>query len=367
MRGPVGQPDSLGPSRIVRDGQFGPGPVMANTNMPLDRLLTHLDRLAQKALVLWDLPPKARARRINVSENTTYLVEAEGGFRAILRVHRENYHTMRAIECELAWIAALDRDKVVATPACHRGRDGRAIQSCAIDGLDAPRFLVLSEFVEGVQPVATGDLAAPFEQLGAMAARMHLHAMNWLRPDGFERLLWDDAAVFGPNAIWGNWRDAPNVDASVRAVLEAAQKAIRARLAAYGKGRERYGLIHADMRLANLLIDGAETRLIDFDDCGFGWFLYDFAAAISFVETDPAIPALKAAWLRGYRRVRSLSARDEAEIETFVMMRRMALLAWIGSHIEAPEPQAVAPHFAADTARLADDWLARLKAQTEGF
>ncbi len=39
------------------------------------------------------------------------------------------------------------------------------------------------------------------------------------------------------------------------------------------------------MRLANLLIDGDRVTLIDFDDCGFGWFMYDFAAAISFFET----------------------------------------------------------------------------------
>jgi len=317
-----------------------------------------LDRLAQQALALWDLPPGARATLINVSENTTYLVEADGGFRAVLRVHRPRYHTRRAIESELAWMEALERDQVVVTPGHYRGRDGQVIQSVTVEGLDAPRFVVLFRFVNGVQPLDSAGLVAPFEQLGAMAARMHLHAMDWQRPEGFSRLVWDEAAVFGTNPTWGDWRDAPHVDEAVRPVLEAVEAALCDRLAAYGKGRARYGLIHADMRLANLLIDGAETRLIDFDDCGFGWFLYDFAAAISFIETDPAVPALKAAWLRGYRRVRALPASDEAEIDTFIMLRRMALLAWIGSHIDAPEPQAMAPHFAADTVRLAREWLA---------
>ncbi len=127
---------------------------------------------------------------------------------------------------------------------------------------------------------------------------------------------------------------------------------MRARLDAFGKHPDRFNLIHADMRLANLLEDQSGTRLIDFDDCGWGWFLYDFAAAISFIEDDPRIPGLKAAWVRGYRSVRGMSAEEEAEVDTFVMLRRMALLAWIGSHIEAPEPQELAPGFAATTARL---------------
>lgn len=325
--------------------------------MPLAGLLTHLERLAQKALALWDLPPNPRVTLLNVSENTTWLVRADGGFRAVMRVHRAGYHTRRAIESELDWIAALERDEVIATPGLRRGRDGKAIQSCAIDGLAHPRFVVMFDYIPGVQPVATGDPSAHFAELGAMAARLHEHAISWARPAGFERLTWDVEAVFGPRATWGDWRAAPHVDRAVRLVLERAEHRIRTRLTAYGKGRDRYGLIHADMRLANLLIDGASIRLIDYDDCGSGWFMYDFAAAISFIETDPSIPVLKAAWLRGYRSVRDLPASDEAEIDTFIMMRRMALLAWIGSHIEAPEPQAMAPHFAADTARLAKIWL----------
>ncbi|MEM1342620.1 MAG: phosphotransferase, partial [Pseudomonadota bacterium] len=123
---------------------------------------------------------------------------------------------------------------------------------------------------------------------------------------------------------------------------------------------DRFGLIHADMRLANILTAQDRPWLIDFDDCGFGWLMYDFAAAISFIEDDPRIPALKAAWLAGYQTQRPLSPADLAEIDTLIMLRRMALLAWIGSHIEAPEPQVLAPGFARTTAHLGQAWLESL-------
>lgn len=330
---------------------------MAQTDMPLETLLGYLDQLANQSLGLWDVPAGASARLINVSENATYLVTAPGGFRAVLRIHRENYHSRRAIECELAWADALHAEGGVVTPEIHTGKDGARIQAGQIAALPNPRFMVLFHFVDGKEPDPSHDLVAPFRNLGGIAAKAHLHAIAWRKPERFERLTWNLQTVFGPKATWGNWRDAPGITPAIRAVLEQTEAVVRARLTAFGQGADRYGLIHADMRLANLLIDAHGTRLIDFDDCGFGWFLYDFATGISFMEDHPQVGALKAAWVDGYRRVRALSPSEVTEIDTFVMLRRMALLAWIGSHIEAPEPQRMAPDFARVTAELAQTYL----------
>lgn len=330
---------------------------MAGSNLPLEVVLPLLERLANAALARWDVPLGAVARLINVSENATYLVEAPDGYRSVMRLHRENYHTRRAIECELAWLDALGSAGVVATPGYYIGKDGHAIQECCVGGLPDPRFVDLFHFVEGTTPDESGEMSAGYEELGAIAASCHQHAINWDKPEPFERLTWDIDTVFGDAPTWGNWRDAPEVTTQIRDVLEQVEKTLHARLAAYGKRPDRFNLIHADMRLANLLVGDSGTRLIDFDDCGHGWFMYDFAASISFMEDDPRIPTLRAAWLKGYRSVRKLTVDDEAEIESFIMLRRMALLAWIGSHIEAPEPQELAPGFAATTAVLGQSFL----------
>ena len=324
---------------------------------PLEVLLKHTLKLANASLSLWPIPKDSTARLINVSENITYLVESEENFKAILRVHRENYHTKRAIECELAWIQALGETNSVITPGHYLGKDGEAIQIGRIDELNSSRYMVLFHFVEGVQPDETGDLVKPFEELGELAAKTHTHSINWKKPENFQRLVWDFNAVFGKNPTWGNWRDGPEMTTDYFKVLETTEITIKRRLEDFGMNKDRFGLIHADMRLANLLIDENGTRLIDFDDCGMGWYLYDFAAAISFFEDDPRIPELKESWIRGYRKIRSLSKEEEIEIDTFVMLRRLALLAWIGSHIEAPEAQELAHGFAKVTNDLAMSYL----------
>ncbi len=319
--------------------------------MPMANLLGYLEQLANQSLSLWEVPEGATARLINVSENATYLVEV-ADWKSVLRIHRENYHTETAIRCELEWSRALNNDGSIVTPDFYIGINGNPIQSGVVDGLAAPRFMVMFHFVEGIKPNETEDLVGRFEELGQIAAMTHIHSIQWQRPKPFERLTWNLETVFGKEPTWGNWRDGPNVTPEVRQVLVQVESTIKRRLDRFGFSPDRYGLIHADMRLANLLVNEQGTRLIDFDDCGLGWYLYDFAAAISFMEDHVQVPALKQAWVKGYRSIRDLSELEVNEIDSFIMLRRLALLAWIGSHIEAPEPQEMAPDFAQISAEL---------------
>ncbi|MEC9078579.1 MAG: phosphotransferase [Pseudomonadota bacterium] len=333
---------------------------MDTTGFSYEETMEHLSLLANESLELWDLPAGSKARLINVSENETFLVEAPDGFKSILRIHREDYHTETAIACEHAWSRSLNEEGGVKTPNILPGRNGSTIQSATSTALGQKRYLAMFEFVEGSEPDQQDDLTGGFEELGEIAAKTHLHSIDWERPEPFERLVWDLDTVFGKEATWGNWRDGPNIGQQTREVLEKVEATVIERLTRYGRGTDRFGLIHADMRLANLLITKGETRLIDFDDCGFGWLMYDFAAGISFMEDDPRIPELKQAWVRGYRSVRPLSEEDEAEIPTFVMMRRLALLAWIGSHSEVDIAKELAPTFAPVSEELGRNYLASL-------
>ncbi len=319
-----------------------------------------LDIVANDSLQLWDLPAGSRARLINVSENATYMVEAPNGARHILRVHRENYHTERAIECELAWAKAMRVEGFVQTPANILGKDGNAIQTVSDPRLPAPRFMVMFEFVSGKEPNPDEDLVGLFEHLGEIAAQTHNHSLQWQRPHDFERLTWNTETVYGTKPTWGDWRNGPNVGPDDRKVLEALEEVVVQRLYAFGQSNDRYGLIHADMRLANLLIDGDTTVVIDFDDCGIGWYLYDFAAGISFMEDHPQVPALKEAWVLGYRKFRELPEADYNEIDTFIMLRRVALLAWMGTHPEVEVVKELSGEFCKNTVILAKAYLEKM-------
>lgn len=303
----------------------------------------------EASLGLWTGTQGGRATLINLSENHTFRIDTPAGC-FILRVHRPGYQSAAAIESELSWLAALRGALPVPRPL--PGRDGKLVQS-----LPMARHAVLFACEPGIEPAEDGDLAPLFAVLGRYAALAHDHAQHWSRPAGFTRPAWTAASILDPDGLWGDWRAAPGADA-VRAALTALDHTLRERLRDYGAGPDRYGLIHADMRLANLLVDGDHVTLIDFDDSGFCWFLYDLAASLSFVETRLDLRALIDAWVTGYTPVRPLGPADLAMIEPMILLRRMALLAWIGSHAETDLARKHAPRFAADTAALAAELLA---------
>lgn len=324
-----------------------------------EQFVAHLERMVASAAPRWGLSPRTRVSLITVSENATFRADdPDRDQPVIIRVYRPGYHTLDEIEGELAWLEALRRDRIVTTPEVLRTRAGERVIAVADGG--ETRALAAFSFLPGREPSADEALVDGFRTLGEISARLHAHARAWRPPAGFRRKRWDFATTLGESPHWGPWRAALGLEREGEAVLARAVARLAERLAAYGTGEERFGLIHADLRLANLLVDEERIGVIDFDDCGYGWFAYDFAAAVSFLEHDPIVPALMEAWLEGYARVAPLEAADRAMLEDFVMLRRILLTAWIASHAETPTArEAGLERYTAGTVMLAERYLQR--------
>lgn len=311
--------------------------------------------VARRALAEYGLDGSS-LQLLNLSENATYAVQDDAtGHRSILRVHRQNYHLPHQIEAELDWLDALRRDSDVIVPRVLEAADGRRVVAVDSDGTD--RYVVHFAMVAGAEPDEDTVTVDDFHTLGRITAALHEHSHTWTRPASFSRFAWDWENSLGADARWGRWQDAHGVGAHEHGVLDRAQQLLCRRLQDYGSGPERFGLIHADLRLANLLVDGQTITVIDFDDCGFGWFFYDFGTAVSFIEDDPALPQWQESWLTGYRSRRSITADDEDMLASFVLLRRLMLLAWMGTHSHSKESQSKAITYAEGSCVLAERYL----------
>jgi Ser/Thr protein kinase RdoA (MazF antagonist) len=322
-------------------------------------VVADLARMVERALPCWELSAATTVSLLNLSENATFALSDPATHRElVLRVHRVGYCSAEEIRSELAWINALRQDGAIETAAPLAGINGELVHRLESPAGRAERYAVAFERLPGTEPPAGADAARWFERLGELTARMHRHAKAWRLPAGFCRKRWDVPAMVGPHGYWGSWRSAIGLTADAKAVLEDAVAFVGERMQRFGAGPERFGLVHADLRLANLLVDGEHLRIIDFDDCGFSWFVYDFASAVSFMEHAPMLPALLQAWLTGYQKVATLSPEERAEIPTLVVLRRILLTAWLASHAEIPFARQFGDTYTQGTVTLAQQLLA---------
>jgi len=316
---------------------------------------------ARALLGRYALSPAAKLSLLHQSENTMFLVQDPTRAAAlVLRVHshRMAYHTEPSIRSELAWMSALRADAGIETPAVIAAKDGSLVQWLATADPAKSRLAVMFTFLAGSEP-AEEALLPGFERLGEITARMHRHARGWMLPAGFQRHSWTPETILGDRPLWGPWQTGIGMDAPAVRLVGRMAAAIEKRLRTLPRDGDRFGLIHADMRLANLLVEGDRTKVIDFDDCGFSWLAYDLATAVSFIQDRTDLPALIEAWLAGYGRVARFPRDLEAEIPSFLMLRRIAEIGWLTSTQHVPFARNLAPRFASDTCRLAEDYLTR--------
>ena len=193
------------------------------------------------------------------------------------------------------------------------------------------RLIDLLEWIDGREP-DDEEVVECFGVLGELARalpqpREPLAAV----PAGFvpPALGRDDAARRCPSnasrPAWDNWA----LTAEQRALVLECRDVLRERLGRWGKERERYGMIHSDLMPDNLLLTADGVRLIDFDDAGFGWYLYDAASALLAYYGSDLYEPLLASWLRGYRGQRPLPDAELAELPTFLLLRCFYALGWL--------------------------------------
>lgn len=281
----------------------------------------------------WDLDMfTTELRLITVSENATFLVVCKNKPYGVVRVSQPGYvGGPVAVASEIAWIDALHSVEGVSLVRSIPTASGFSLATIT-DEEGVAWACVCTGFVEGVVLEDMPDPSSYYRTIGRWAAAFHDHARTWRPPAGFQRFTWDVPDMIGESPRWGRWEETKLTCGEIDLLKRAERVAVDV-MEHMPRTKETWGLIHADLRPSNV-IAGAEGALtiIDFDDCGYSWYLYDYAAALSFVEHEPYAPAMAQEWIAGYREVAPLSEEDITCASALSMIRRLQMLGWTTNH-----------------------------------
>ncbi|MCY1432197.1 Homoserine kinase [compost metagenome] len=285
------------------------------------------------------------------------------GTRSALRVHRHGYHSEAALRSELTWMEQLAAGGI-GVPQIIRTRAGEHLAEVHSEELAESRHVdmlgwlsgsTMGSAEHGIRPDA--DVRALFFEAGAVAARIHLRSTQWRQPNEFTRHAWDEEGLVGADPLWGRFWEFEMLQPEQRQLIQDARLEARQALRRYGRTLDNFSMIHADFVPENLMLDGSRLQLIDFDDSGFGWHMFELATALFFCLDDPRFAQIETALLDGYHSVKPLSGTDRASLPLFLALRGMTYLGWLHTRQNAEVNAELGPLVVERACQLAREFL----------
>ena len=335
--------------------------------LPLSDLESRYESLVRDALPLWDIDRNSPLALLKLRENAVYAVTDRAAHeKLVVRVHRAGYHSDAELRSEWQWIAGL-REYGVLTPVLRYSSNGRMFEIVEAPGVPEPRQVDIVEWIEGEQlgsfeeglEGTEDEIRKRFRTLGSTMARMHNQAGQWNKPEGFTRHAWDADGLTGEEPFWGRFWELPALSPVQKSRMLEVRGRLRGELLAFGTAPDRYGLIHADMLFENILTGAGGIRVIDFDDCGYGWHLFDLVTSIFFMYGTDHFEMAKEAQIAGYRQARPLTDEHLAWLPVMLMARATTYLGWMHTRAETETAREMTPHIIELVLNLADEYLGR--------
>lgn len=288
-----------------------------------------IETLAQEAAQHWG---GQSPRLIRNRENAVFEITLPTG-PAALRLHRMGYQSDAAIWSELWWCAALAAEGV-AVPAALPNLRGDLLVT-----LSNGRKASVISWVKGE---ALGIAGEPFDlplpvlldrhrALGRLVAEFHAATAKLTLPEAFTRPRWDIPGLVGETPFWGRFWEHPEATSDQRATLIRARAFLRERLTEHALTAPIVP-IHADVLRENVLVNDPSLSLIDFDDSGWGFALYDLGTVLSQNLYEPAYPEIREALMEGY------GTSDRAMVEIFTLARTCASVGWTIPRLAPGDP-----------------------------
>lgn len=270
-------------------------------------------------------------------ENAVYAMRLPGGARAALRLHRQGYQSEAAIQSELWWCAALARAGVAVAAPLPSDSGALLVRLGSGRLASAIAWVAGTPLGEAGQPLAgtAADQVRCHRALGHLLAQVHGATDAMTLPAGFTRPHWDIDGLTGNTPFWGRFWEHPALTPDQAALLRRARDFTRERLTDHLARGGDTGLVHADVLRENVLVNDSSLSLIDFDDCGMGFRLYDLGTVLSQNLSEPNLQAIQAALIEGYASLRPI---DAEMVPVFTLARTLASVGWTAPRLAPDDP-----------------------------
>jgi Ser/Thr protein kinase RdoA (MazF antagonist) len=235
---------------------------------------------------------------------------------------------------ELTWLSALRKEANLPVPEPVPTSSGELLCRITTPLVPAGKLVSLMRWVDG-HHITKNLLPQHASAWGRLVARLHQFSVSWQPPEGFTRPEWDWEGQLGNGELCTPVAElVASMPERFQEPFKIVSGEVREVMESFGKSPDAYGLIHADMYLENLLFKAGLPRLIDFEDCGYGYWMWDFGVIFSQWPWTEDFPRLRDAFFDGYTRVRTLPEAQYKYLDLFMAAQCATMVLWSSAFIK---------------------------------
>lgn len=285
-----------------------------------------LHNLAKLALLEYPIEVHQLSQVGHISGNLKFLVESEND-RFLLSVqypipHKQYIPLVSVIESHLLWLEALNKETNIVVQKPIPNRSNEVVTCITSQDDESDRVLCsLLSWIDG-EPIKFPH-PKHIKHIGGLMAQLHKHTQKWKLPEQFIRPSLDaDDLSLSLNKLQIARDDGRISKDNFDILFKTAIKIQQAYLDETTDPK-KWGLIHNDLVPGNCLFYADDIRPIDFDNCGFGYYLYDLAWVLNQFPSDS-----RRNFMKGYSQIFPLSQEHWSSIEAFMIMSKLRTLSW---------------------------------------
>lgn len=239
----------------------------------------------------------------------------------VLRIQPPEWLNYEYIEAEMKYLIDLRKKTGLPVSEPVAAKDGSLVQRISLGNYGESRHCVIFKWVDGIfkkKRLTPAELT----EIGKFIAKVHNFSNENINDTKYKRPVFNWEGFFGEKGVFYSGINRKNYSQNDFDIVAKASEMVRKRMENMEINPDNFGFIQGDFYFRNILFKNGEVRVIDFDLCGYGYYLYDLAIPF-WPEGQGDTGAAMQHVINGYRQIRKLDEGYEKDIAYFLALRRL--------------------------------------------
>ena len=285
--------------------------------------------ICQKALQQYDIT-EYKTRLLWKGMNTTFLIHDQKNVnnQYVLRVSPKGWLNVEYINTEAKVIEYLNNFDDISTSKIIRNSAGELISVISL----SKQAVQVTALFERISSPFYKDILGEEElkSIGRDIAKLHNHLFNFSESNKLARPTWDYNGIFGIGGILDYSKISNYLSEEQQQYCLKALKYLKIKLDKIKINRNNFGFIHGDTYYQNIYRNGNKNGFIDFDMCGWGYYLNDIYS-FYWPEKQLELCSPNKLVIEGYGSVRPLPDYYDQFEHVFCILQHLKNICWIYS------------------------------------